>query len=114
MTNQERIHVLQRGQQLHVKWKDAAKESIVYKNLRAMRLTPDDNGNFSASAWVVYVDKSGVSVYIARGYIYGGDMEAFLSKEMVAWQAYFSPLNSFNEAYAGSKHYTKKFPIDFL
>jgi hypothetical protein len=105
------LHVLQLGQELSCRFRDATGQ--VLKNLRSMRLTAD-NGNPYACIYVTYVDVTGISVYITRGYSHGGDMKAYLPKEDVAWQAYFSPLSSFNHSYKQPKHYKNRFPLDFL
>ena len=111
MSDKKLLHVLRPSQQLTTRFRDATGQ--VLTNLRAMRLTPD-GGNPYALVHVTFVNEVGVSLYIARSYSYGGDMQAFLSKESVAWQAYFSPLNSFNQSYVRSQHYTTQFPLGFI
>ena len=110
MNNSKLIHALQPGQELTVRFREATGQ--VLQNMQLMRLTPN-NGNPYACVYVTFADDVGISVYITRGSAHGGDIKAFLSKELVAWQAYFSPLNSFNHSYRQSKHFSGKFPLDF-
>lgn len=105
-------HIISPGQKLNVRWREA--RDIVLKNIEAMKLSVDFGGNPYADVWVTYIDEVGVSLYIVRGYTYGGDMEAFLPAGDVMWQSYFSPEPEVNQAYVKSGHYTKVFPVDFL
>ena len=111
MSQQAPLHVLRPGQQLSVRFREAT--GLVLVNLKRMRLTPD-GGNALTLVHVTFVDARGVSLYIARGFPHGGDMEAFLPARDVMWQAYFTPLNAFHPGYAGVRHYTRRFPADFL
>ncbi|MDM0114845.1 hypothetical protein QTI66_22035 [Variovorax sp. J22R133] len=111
MSEQRPVHVLQPGQQLYSRWREA--NGQVIKNLKAMRLTPD-GGNPDPMVHATFVDDLGLSLYIARSSLYGGDMEAFLPRDLVMWQSYFNPLQAFNQSYVRSRHYTKRFPIDFV
>jgi hypothetical protein len=111
MNEPKLLHVLQPGQELSCRFREATGQ--VLRNLRAMRLTAD-NGNPYACVYVTHVDETGVSLYITRGHGYGGDMNAFLPKDEVAWQAYFSPLDSFNHGYKTATHYERRFPIEFI
>ena len=111
MTEPKLIHVLQPGQELASRFREVG--SQVFKNLQAMRLTPD-SGIADPLVHVTFVDDSGVSLYINRTYLFGGDIEAFLPKDLVMWQSYFNPLNRFNMSYARTRHYKKRFPLDFL
>jgi hypothetical protein len=63
---------------------------------------------------VTFVDENGISVYIARGFTNGGDIEGFIPKKDVMWQSYFEPLSLFNMSYVRSRHHTKTFPNDFV
>ena len=110
MNDQKLVHVLQPGQILSIRHDT---DGDVQKNLRTMRLT-SEGGNPYANAYVTFIDDVGVSVYITRGYLHGGDIEAMLAKHDVMWRSYFEPLDSFNMAYAGRKHYVKKFPLEFI
>jgi len=116
MNSIDPTHILQPGQILEIRWRSHRNEpgSRVYEILKKLKLTIDNNGNPYASVFVTYVNEEGISVFINRGYTYGGEIEAFLPKKDVSWQSYFQPLDSFNTAYAGSKHFKKIFPIDFL
>ncbi len=113
-----RNHIfVQPGQELRIRWREAKQNHAdVYKILTAMKLTSDNNGNPYASAYCTYVSDEGLSVYICRGYNYGGDMEIYVPSKNVNWRVYFEPLNNFVMAYSGNtkKHYSKIFPQDFL
>ena len=111
MTDPKLIHVLQPGQELASRFREASGQ--VLRNLQAMRLTPD-SGIADPLVHVTYVDDAGVSIYICRTYLFGGDMEAFLPKDLVRWPSYFHPLDRFNMSYVRSSHHKKKFPLDFL
>lgn len=111
MSKSPQSHILQFGQELHVKWREAS--GNVLENLRRMRLTPD-GGHADPLAYVVFIDKAGVSIRINRYSEFGGLMEAFLPAELVAWQAYFEPLDVFHPAFVGSRHFARKFPLDFI
>ena len=111
MGNQPK-NVLQAGQKLIVRWREA--QGTVLENLTKMRMTPENGGNPYASAYVTFVDKQGVSLYIVRGYTHGGDMEAFLTANEVAWQAYFEPLDHLVMSYARREHYKTRFPLGFI
>ncbi len=111
MKDKKLLHQLAPGQELGVRWRDAS--GYVFDNLRKLRLTSKENGNPYAKAYVTWIDNNGISVYIARGYIYGGDIEAFFSKNIM-WQSYFEPYSSFKKGYAMSTHYKRNFPIDFI
>ena len=114
-THDNNKHKLQAGQELSIRWREARREdSWVFRILKQLRLTSDDNGNPAASAYCTHVSEEGISVYIARGYNYGGDIEGFMPKKDYMWQVYFEPLNSFNQSYAKSAHAKKIFPRDFV
>ena len=108
--------IVQVGQELRIRWREAKKDHAeVYKFLTAMKLTIDNNGNPYASAFCTYFSDEGISVYIVRGYNYGGDMEAFIPSSNVNWKVYFEPLNNFVMSYGDkNKHYSKIFPQEFL
>ena len=111
MSEQKPIHLLQAGQELSVRFREA--QGQVLSNLTAMRLTPN-GGNPYASFWVTFVDVDGISLYITRGHSHGGDIQAFLPRDAVTWQSYFEALRSFNAAYASSGHFKKRFPLEFI
>jgi hypothetical protein len=101
---------LEIGQELQIR-RDT--NGRVLQNLVTMRLA-GPRGNINAMVHVTFVDTSGVSLYLARGIHFGGDMEAYLPKDHVMWQLYFEPLKAKNMSYQKSKHHTKKFPLAFL
>jgi hypothetical protein len=108
--------IIKAGQRLGVRWRDYKSQPLsqIYVNLRRMKLTPDDGGNPLAAAWATFMNSEGVSIYIVRGYEYGGDLEAFVPKDLALWQAYFEPYSETNLGYVRSKHFARRFPIDFL
>jgi hypothetical protein len=112
MQEKKLIHVLQAGQKLSIRWRTA--EGLVRDNLRTMRLTSDGGGNPYADGWITKVDERGISIYITRGYTCGGDMEAFMPRDTLYWQAYFEPVDAYNQSYVRSAHFSRIFPKDFL
>lgn len=66
--------------------------------------------------YATYVDEGGVSVYAKRG---GrkSDIEGFIANgQMANWMSYFE-LDGFepaNRAYAGQKHFSRRFPRDIV
>lgn len=112
MSNMAMQHRLSPGQKLSVRWRDA--EGVVLQNIQKLKLSLDFGGNPNAAVYASYVDQLGVSVYIVRGSTFGGDIEAFLPVKDVMWQSYFEPGSQNNQAYVLSRHYSKRFPIDFL
>lgn len=105
------LNLLLPGQELGTRFREAT--GVVLSNLKRMKLAPD-GGNPYALVWVTYVDQTGISIYVTRGTPCGGDMQAFLPRDVVLWQSYFSPLNSFNQSYVKSQHYAAQFPLAFL
>ncbi len=112
MNDNKLIHVLKPGQELSIKWRK--REGFIKDVLTNLKLTSDNNGNPYANAYVVFVDSEGLSIYINRGYSFGGDLEIYISKKDVAWQEYFEPLDSYNQSYVRYRHYLKKFPHEFI
>ena len=112
MSENRLIHQLKPGQKLGIRWRK--REGFVKDTLNALRLTSENNGDTSAEAYVVWVDGERVSICITRGYEFGGRLEIYIDKKDVAWQEYFEPYASYNQAYVLSRHYVKKFPHDFL
>lgn len=100
---------LRPGQQLAIRWRTA--EGLVRERLHRLRLDGDGQGN--ASCHVAYVDPGGVSVYIDRYPEYGGNIAGFIPATLT-WQSYFEPLAGANWSHAGSRHFTRVFPRDFL
>lgn len=100
------LNILKPGQGVKVRWRGAT--GVVAAQMARLYLFPTE---VESSCWVTFIDSAGVSVYISR---HGrrSDIEAFLENKIVAWQAYFEPLNLFNQGYAGSRHFTRRFPID--
>jgi hypothetical protein len=108
-------NILQPGQELSLNWRELkSRDAESYNFLTKMKLTPDNNGNPYATVFCRYFSKEGVSVYITRGYTFGGDIEAFLPSKNIMWQHYFKPLKNMNASYAHNKHYEKIFPQDFI
>lgn len=99
------------GQELQLRRDPEAK--VVQQNLEVMRLTAP-RGNPDPTIHVMFVDATGISVYIARGFEFGGDMKAYLRHSEVAWQKYFAPLNRRDENMKSNEHYKQRFPLDFL
>lgn len=109
------LHILRPGQQLLLRWREARKDHAhVFNLLRQMKLTPDDNGNPYADAFCTHVSEEGISVYITRGYTYGGDIQGFVPKTICMWQSYFEPTTGMNASYAKRTHASKVFPLDFI
>ncbi len=102
---------LRPGQALGVRWRDA--QGLVLEDIQRLRLDPTRNGGRDALCHVTYVDAGGVSVYIARGFPLGGDLEAFVPAGIM-WQAYFEPGLLVNPSYVRQRHYTQVFPRQFL
>ena len=104
--------LLRLGQLLAVKWRTAV--DVVRQNMIRLRLVPTMNGGHDASVYVTFIDATGISLYILRGFGLGGDMEAFIPNREIMWQSYFDPLSTINNQYAGSRHFVKVFPREFL
>jgi hypothetical protein len=100
------------GQELAINWRGAW--DLVGKKIDQLKLNPLTNGTSAEiSAHVTFVDKNGVSVYIRRGSFLGPDIEGFVGQD-VSFGSYFVILHAINPSYAGTKHYHRKFPDDFL
>jgi len=108
----ERTIQLRAGQVLAVKWRTA--DGVVLQNMRRCRLVPPENGGYEVPCYATFIDATGMSVYLVRGFNLGGDMEAFLPITETRWPAYFEPLLSLNMSYARNRHFTKIFPRQFL
>lgn len=87
--------------------------SRVYEIMKALNWSPHS----IRSAWVTYVDASGVSIHInhsdERRRPPEKVIEAFFPNSQ-RWNAYFEPLRTINRSYILSKHFDKQFPKDLL